>query len=103
MASITAKKSAHATLTTTTVDTVTLTGKWADVVVTNNDTTNRLWVTAGGEQATVADPVALAEEITVVEPGEAKALGIVAPCVVKVLGSGGSYAVEGVDRARRYR
>ena len=99
MASYSVARAAHKTLSTTTVDTVTLTRKFRRVKVINRDNTNPIWVTYGSAPA---DPVANADDIDIVMPGQtldismAGARTSTSTNVVKVLGNGGAYSVIGV-------
>lgn len=105
MATISDATSIQATLTTTTVDLAQITQFWDALEVTNLDATNPLYVTFNG-----ATPTAGGEGTFIVPPSVAKTftVGIInedgisgsttaATCchVVRVLGNGGSYAVEG--------
>jgi mannose-6-phosphate isomerase-like protein (cupin superfamily) len=85
-------QTAHATLTTTTADTVTLTGQGVSLAVTNHDASEKLWFTINGATA-----VALADENFIVLPGNTKVLGVMttsASVVVSVVGNGNVYSVE---------
>ena len=100
MAELTDKECVNATLSTTTVDTVTLTGKWRVVEVYNRDdalTGAMMWVTFNGE-----DPVAEAAGCYPVPPGTAFERSVTpnditgSPEPIKVLGNGNDYTVAGV-------
>jgi hypothetical protein len=85
-------QTAHATLTTTTADTVTLTGQGVSLAVTNHDATEKLWFRIDGSTA-----VALADENFIVLPGTTKVLGVTttaASAIVSVVGNGNVYSVE---------
>lgn len=105
MATITDKKSIHATLTTTTVDRAQLLQFWDFVEVYNGEAAggDDIYFTDNGS----SDPTAGAEGTRRVAPGErlmfpARALTTSIPdgsaviChEIRVLGNGGSYSVEG--------
>lgn len=107
MAAVTGGKSAHATLTTTTVDTVTLAGT-PKVRVLNASGTADLWVTAlrnsGTGASAPADPVANAADTVRIPASQWAAFTVDGgtnanpawPTVVKVLGNGNAYSVEAV-------
>jgi len=104
MATISDAKSIHATLSTTTVDIALLTQFWDAIEVTNRDTVNNLYLRFDG-----TDPVADAEGTFIVPISSAKVFkasvnqagtpgsttAATACHYVKVLGSGGSYDIEG--------
>jgi hypothetical protein len=97
MAAETGAASAHATLSGTTVDTVTLTQGFGAVEVIERGGTLPLWITYGA--TTPADPVAAADDTTYVPPGavvtiDANSRG---GFIVKILGNGNAYSVQGVD------
>lgn len=102
MAAVGAVLRAHATLSTTTIDTVTLTGSPLKVDVINRGAQGDapLYVTWAFDGSTPDDPVADADETEVVMAGGyvtiADANGArPASFVVKVLGNGNSYSVCG--------
>lgn len=96
MATDSAIRSVTNTLTTTVADTVTLTQPWPAIEVTNYDTTNTLWVRQDGTTA-----VASADNNTPIAAGTSKILSASITSsgthVVSVVGSGGSYTIEGVQ------
>lgn len=102
MASYTAVRAVHKTLTGTTVDTVTLTGEG------NVDVLNRaapggadMYVTFAGDGTTPTNPVALADDTEIIPPG-----GFITftgganrsdrNSIVKVVGNGNAYSVIGL-------
>lgn len=93
MASYSVARSKHATLSTTVVDTVTLSDFGQLVEVVNDDGTNALWVTVDG-----TTPVASADNTHRVPANGRKLIDVGAPgrtgVAVKVLGNGGAYHVE---------
>lgn len=104
MAAQTAVLTQHATLSGTTVDSVALSGGPTEVTVFNHAAAGgtNLYVTVafGSTVAAVTDPVAAADETYVVvpggfvtfrEPNKAKYASV----VVKVLGNGNAYTVQG--------
>lgn len=98
MASYSVSKAKHATLSSTTVDTVTVAAA-TEVFVMNRGGTADLTVTSGA--TTPATPVALADDTDVVAPGTfirvatAGAGGYPQTWIVKVLGDGNDYSVVG--------
>lgn len=104
MATISDVKSIHATLSTTTVDIAQLTQFWSTIEITNDDTSNILYVTFDG-----STPVAAAEGTYMIPTDAAKVFGpegiqlangvpgsTSTPChQVRVLGNGGVYHIEG--------
>lgn len=98
MAAQTAIKTQHATLSTTVVDSVTLSGAVRQIAVTNRDGSNVAWVTVGSAPA---DPVASADETFVIPVSSRKVVWVSSRArsnmVVKILGNGGAYSVEGTD------
>ncbi len=108
MATITATRSVHAALTTTTVDTVELTGHWGAIEVFNREAAGGadLWVTYRSldivpPSAALADPAAAAEETEVVPAGTSVVIAVPSghvemPWAVKILGNGNDYSVTGM-------
>lgn len=105
MATYSVTRAKNATLTGTTVDTVTIKGTYQKVEILNRDATNTVWVTlTPANVPNVAnlpiDPVAAADEAFPVPPSTAfiyshdgaSALSY----KVKILGNGGAYSVIGV-------
>ena len=96
MATDSAVRSVTNTLTTTVADTITLTQAWPAIEVTNYDASNTLWVRQDGTTA-VAD----ADNATPIQAGTSKILSASVKedgqIVVSVVGSGGSYTIEGVQ------
>ena len=97
MAALTAAVSKHATLTGTTVDSVTLTQGFRSIEVINRDSTDYLWITYGASAP--ADPTSGGDDTLVVPPASALTIDANnrANFVVKILGDGGAYSVQGVD------
>jgi len=103
MAAVAGNKTCHATLSTTTADTVTLNDKVRQVRVTNHDGTNIVYVTtntrttaAGAVGATTA--VAQADETISIPTGGTKTVwrsSLPQFIELSVVGNGGSYSVEG--------
>lgn len=92
MAAVTGVKSAHATLTSTTADTVTLTGAGKYMRVANRHATEALWFRDDGTTA-----VAAADENYFVAPTQSVVLGpskFGGSMVVSVVGNGNTYSVE---------
>jgi hypothetical protein len=99
MATYTVNLAKHATLSGTTVDTVTLNGAGTGrFEVINRDGTNTAWVTysRGG---TPADPTASGDECHVLPPNSSKEFFTfgASALVMKILGNGGAYSVEALD------
>jgi hypothetical protein len=99
MASYTPAVSCHKTLTATTADTVTLSQAFAKVEVVNRDTADLIYVTYGASAGDAATPVAEADGTLVVMPLSVLVLDANnrGGFVVKVVGDGGAYSVQGVD------
>lgn len=102
MASYSAVKSVNKTFTSTTADQVTLTQAWPGIEITNEDTTNDLflrWDT--GADGVVITAVALADNTTRVPAGESKVIAAsvnsAGQHVLSLVGDGGAYSVEGVN------
>lgn len=99
MATLTAATAAHATLTGTTVDTVTLTPTWgaiSSIVVINTHATNDLWVRVG-VGAPPTDPTASGNNTIRVRPNVARHVdisGMPGSVIVKLLGNANGYSVE---------
>lgn len=90
MAAVDGVMSAHATLSGTTADTVTLSGDGSVLAICNHHATEKLWARFDG---TVA--VALADETYVILPGQTKVFeGGYANRPVSVVGNGNVYSVE---------
>ena len=99
MAAVAGVRTAHATLAGTTVDTVTLSGTATVITVINRAAAGGadMWVTFSTTSTVPADPVAEADETywipagggfkTFTDPGGG--------CIIKVLGNGNAYSVEG--------
>lgn len=90
------KRAKHATLSTTTVDTVTLNENCSEVLVINYDGTNKVFFTLDG-----TTPAALADDSYVVPitnstKVRAPLRSNASPLVVSVVGSGGAYSVVGL-------
>ena len=99
MASYTPTVSCHKTLTTTTADTITIGQGFAAVEVINRDTADFIYITYGSAAADVAAPVAEADGTLVIPPGNTLTLDANnrGGFVVKIVGDGGGYSVQGVD------
>jgi hypothetical protein len=99
MSSYTPAVSCHKTLSTTVADTVTLGQGFQHVEVVNRDSTDYLYITYGSAEADVATPVAEADGTLVIPPGSVVTLDANnrGGFVVKVVGDGGAYSVQGVD------
>jgi hypothetical protein len=91
MATVTAIKSAHPTLSTTTADTVNLNDEWTVIEVINRSGTAPIYVRTDGVTA-----VAAADETDVVMPGEAVLISRVASGGISVVGDSNEYSVVGV-------
>ena len=96
MASNSAVSLISATLSTTTVDTATLTGSVQAVRVWNLTGTAALYVTIGSTAAQAATPTSGGDGTMVVPAGIWRAIPIPGPggAVVKVIGNGNAYVVE---------
>lgn len=97
MASYTVALSCHQTLTSTTVDTVTVgsaSDQWVKACVTNRSGTDPLWVRADGTAAGVGTDGSF-----VVPAGSYKFIDVrgTATRQVSVLGNGNAYSVEKAD------
>lgn len=95
----TGTRSVYNTLTSTTVDTVTLQGHWAAVEILNTDPADTLWVTVGTVDVPPGTPSASLNESFEVPPASTLIVEIqnnatVQP-QVKILGDGGAYGVIG--------
>lgn len=108
----TGTRSVHNTLSTTTVDTVTLQGHWAAVEVVNREVAGGadIWVTIGlatPPPSVPATPAAAANETFIVPAGSSLVIecpnGAVVQPQVKLLGSGNKYSVTGLPRAASNR
>jgi hypothetical protein len=94
MASYTATRIKHATLTAATVDTVTLAADYPRVEVTNRDATNPLYVRLDGAAPTVAG-----DDTLVVPPNTYRVLEVATAgnTVVKLISAGAApYSVTGL-------
>lgn len=91
------KRAKHATLSTTTVDTVTLNENCSEVLVINYDGTNKVFFTLDG-----TTPAALADDsyvVPITNSTKVRAplrVSNASPIVVSVVGSGGAYSVVGL-------
>lgn len=96
MAALSAKRSKSATLSTTTVDTVTLTVPCQFIEVTNRSGSATIWFTVDG---TV--PTAAGDDVEFVLPGQSLPVPVIGAAdsgaVVKVLGNGNDYTVAGTS------
>lgn len=96
MAAYTAVSAKHATLTTTTVDTVTLTGPGRALQVRNRHATENLTIAFG--TTAPSDPTALGDDLRFVAPGEWRTFTVTqyanTGLVVKLIGNGNGYSVE---------
>lgn len=103
MATDSAIKSLTNAFTGTTADTITLLQSYPAVEITNHDSTNAIYVTMDGTSAPTT-PVAEADNTTVIPPLTSKVIRSVPrqdvnpnTVVLKLVGSGGKYTVEGVQ------
>ncbi len=102
MASYSAVRSVHKTLTGTTVDTITLTGTIKKVAVLNRAAAGAadLSITHGEAGTTPAAPTALVDDSEFVAPGGFVELNpLLSPgdsVVVKIIGNGNAYSVIGL-------
>lgn len=95
MASYEENRAVHKTLTSTTVDTVTLASRADSVEVINRTGTEPLYVTVDG-----STPTAAGDDTHIVMPGGFKEIPVPAAgssIVVKIIGSGNAYSVEAVE------
>lgn len=91
MASYSVARAKHATLSGTTVDTVTLTIGSA-LLITNRHATIDMSITVDG-----TTPTALGDDTYIVRAGEAKSIDLSSDTlVVKIIGNANPYSVEGV-------
>lgn len=97
MAAKTPARSVHATLTTTTADSITWTagGPYGTVIVSNRDATNVLYVRFDGTTA-----VGAADGTFAVAVNSARTFNLgssaPSPAVLSVVGNGNAYSVEGL-------
>jgi len=99
MAALTGSLTKHATLSATTVDSITLSAAGSGrFEVVNRDGTNTIWVTFS-RTGTPTDPVASADNTRVLPPNSSKEYYCFGDSnlIVKILGNGGSYSVEVLD------
>ncbi len=90
MAAQTCVRSQHATLSTTTADTVTFSGGGNTLAITNHHASVNLYFRMDGTTA-----VSLADETYVVLPGQSKTLSINGiPPTVSIVGNGNVYSAE---------
>lgn len=101
MAAISKTRVANATLTGSTVDTVTLAGPYPVVEVVNRSGANFIWVRASGNGTPPSDPTVAGDECEPVAPGERRVVlvGAKSP-IVKIIGNGDAYSVVGGLRQR---
>lgn len=95
MASYSAARAVHKTLTGTTVDTVTLASSADSVEVINRSGTDPLYVTVNGDV-----PTAAGDNTHIVLAGGFKEIPVPptgSSIVVKVIGNGNAYTVEAVE------
>jgi len=106
MAAVAGVQAASATLTTTTVDTVTLTGKGNLITVINREasTETTFWVTYNTVGGTAVTPTAAGAECYPVAPGNGSisfrvrnVAGVANGRTVKILGNGHAYTVMLTD------
>jgi hypothetical protein len=94
-----AKLTEHNTLTTTAVDTVTLSSPCSRVTVSNRAASGAadIWFTVGANDVAPTDPVALADDTYWVPAGGFKTVrgGGNKNTIVKVVGNANEYSVEG--------
>ena len=96
MASYSADRSVHKTLSTTVADTITLSMRSKRVEVLNRSSASGpLSITFGAGGAT---PVLLADNTEVVLPSSAANFDMPNDGIIKVVGSGNDYSVVAVDR-----
>lgn len=97
MAAYSVATAKHATLSTTTVDTVTITAGASQVEVINRDTADYLYITYGVDPT---DPTAAGDDTIVVPPGNAVTIDANGRTnfKVKIIGDGGGYSVQRVDQ-----
>lgn len=107
MAAYTANRTKHATLTTTTVDTVTIgaangTRRFGSLEVVNRDGAQTLTFVYTTDGSTPADPTALVDDSWYVGPNSSVTLdlNIAYPniIIVKLVGSANAYSVHCADR-----
>lgn len=91
MATYSATRAKNATLSTTTVDTITLNQKWEAVEITNADASNALYVRVDGTAATAAG-----DDCTMILPASSKVIALGGSTTVSIIGNGNVYSCEGV-------
>lgn len=91
MATYTATKSVHKTLTSTTADTVNLNDQWTVLEVINRSGTAPLYIRADGTTA-----VAEADNTDIALAGEAVLVNRIPSAGISVVGDGNAYSVIGV-------
>lgn len=103
MAVDSAIKSVTNTFSTTVADTITLTQSYPAVEITNYDTVNYIYVSMDGTSAPTV-PVAEADNLVAIPPLTSKVIRSIPrqdvnpnTVVLRLVGSGGKYTVEGVQ------
>jgi len=89
MAAQTCVNAQHATLSTTTADSVTFSGTGANIAVTNRDASTTLYFRIDGTTA-----VSAADETFVVLPLQTKVISAAGTKVISVVGNGNAYSAE---------
>jgi hypothetical protein len=98
MATIVGNRTEHATLTATTVDTVTLNAPQTKVKVVNRHATEVLWVTISRTGTAPADPTIGGDDTYFVAPANgSETFYSRSGVIVKVLGNGNGYSIHGFD------
>lgn len=91
MATYSVTRAKNATLSSTTVDTITLNQKWEAVEITNADASNALYVRVDGTAATAAG-----DDCTMILPASSKVIALGGSTTVSIIGNGNVYSCEGV-------
>lgn len=92
MATYSVTRAKNATLSTTTVDTITLLQAWPAVEITNADATNSLYVRVDGTAATAGG-----DNCTMILPASSKVIALGGSTTVSIIGNGNVYSCEGVN------
>lgn len=107
MASYSVTRAKHATLSSTTVDTVTISGTYTHVEIVNTSGSTTIYATVGVGGSTPSDPTAAGDNTFTVPAGTVRTVPLggtasptllenLAPIKVKVIGNGNGYSVTGV-------
>lgn len=95
MATDAANYSVHNTLTSTTVDTVTINAPHTRLRISNRHASVEMWVTISLTGAVPADPTSAGDNTHYVAPGTSRFFYSRGGVIVKILGNANPYSVEG--------